>query len=154
MTAPSRTALVTGGAGFIGSHLVEALTRLGDRVVVVDTARGWEIGRGAEFPAERAARVTLDLRTADTRDILRAWAPDVIFHLAGIASVGEKWESGTMISTATARLNPEQSKELSRKIMALIDDAVDKYRTQTGEDVRPVTIRADLFPLPDLGGRS
>jgi DNA-binding transcriptional ArsR family regulator len=76
------------------------------------------------------------------------------FMNAGIASAGEKWESGTMISTATARLTPEQSKELSSKIMALIDDAVDKYRTQTGEDVRPVTIRADLFPLPDLGGQS
>ncbi len=59
-----------------------------------------------------------------------------------------------MISTATARLTPEQSKELSMKIMALIDDAVDTYRNQTGEDVRPVTIRADVFPLPELGGQS
>ena len=64
------------------------------------------------------------------------------------------WQSGTLISTATARLTPEQSKELALKIMALIDDAVDNYRNQTGEDVRPVTIRADLFPLPDLGGQS
>ena len=59
-----------------------------------------------------------------------------------------------MISTATAQLTPEQSKELAHKIMALIDDAVDTYRNQTGENVRPVTIRADLFPLPDLGEQS
>lgn len=72
----------------------------------------------------------------------------------GLSGVGEDWQSGTMISTATARLTPEQSKELSMKIMALIDDAVDTYRNQTGEDVRPVTIRADVFPLPELGGRS
>ena len=38
--------------------------------------------------------------------------------------------------------------------MALIDEAVDNYRNQTGENVRPVTIRADLFPLPDLGEQS
>ena len=38
--------------------------------------------------------------------------------------------------------------------MALIDEAVDNYRNQTGENVRPVTIRADLFPLPQLGGQS
>ena len=72
----------------------------------------------------------------------------------GITSIDERWQSGTLISTASARLTPEQSKELSLKIMALIDDAVDRYRNQTGEDVRPVTIRADLFPLPDLGGQS
>jgi DNA-binding transcriptional ArsR family regulator len=71
----------------------------------------------------------------------------------GIRAAGKEWESGTLISTATARLTPEQSKELSIKIMALIDDAVDTYRNQTGEDVRPVTIRADVFPLPDLEGK-
>jgi len=67
---------------------------------------------------------------------------------------GDAWESGTMISTATARLTPEQSKELGHKIMALIDDAVDNYRNQAGENVRPVTIRADVFPLPELGETS
>jgi hypothetical protein len=59
-----------------------------------------------------------------------------------------------MISTATARLTPEQSTELTRNIMALIDEAVDKYRNQTGDDVRPVTIRADVFPLPELEEQS
>jgi DNA-binding transcriptional ArsR family regulator len=70
------------------------------------------------------------------------------------ASDADAWETGTMISTATAQLTPEQSKELAHKIMALIDDAVDTYRNQTGENVRPVSIRADLFPLPDLGDQS
>ena len=78
---------------------------------------------------------------------------DFVNH--GLGSGDEKpWESGTMISTATARLTPEQSSELAHKIMALIDDAVDTYRNQTGENVRPVSIRADLFPLPDLGEQS
>jgi len=69
----------------------------------------------------------------------------------GIGGEDEMWQEGTLISTATARLTPEQSKELAIKIMALIDEAVDNYRTQTGENVRPVTIRADLFPLPTMG---
>lgn len=76
------------------------------------------------------------------------------FMNAGLAGAGERWQAGTLISTATARLTPEQSAELASKIMALIDDAVDTYRNQTGEDVRPVTIRADVFPLPELGGQS
>lgn len=72
----------------------------------------------------------------------------------GIGGEDEMWQEGTIVSTATARLTPEQSKELTIKIMALIDEAVDNYRDQTGENVRPVTIRADVFPLPDLGGKS
>jgi len=69
----------------------------------------------------------------------------------GIGGEEEMWQEGTLISTATARLNPEQAKELALKIMALIDEAVDNNRNQTGDDVRPVTIRADLFPLPNIG---
>ena len=72
----------------------------------------------------------------------------------GIGTEDEAWQDGTLISTGTARLTAEQSKELTIRIMALIDEAVDKYRNQTGENVRPVTIRADVFPLPDLGGQS
>jgi DNA-binding transcriptional ArsR family regulator len=69
----------------------------------------------------------------------------------GIGGEDEMWQEGTLISTATARLTPQQSKELTIKIMTLIDEAVDNYRNQTGENVRPVTIRADVFPLPTLG---
>jgi DNA-binding transcriptional ArsR family regulator len=72
----------------------------------------------------------------------------------GIGGEEEMWQDGTLISTATAQLTPEQSKELATKIMALIDEAVDNNRNQTGENVRPVTIRADLFPLPTLGDKS
>ncbi|WP_404433122.1 helix-turn-helix domain-containing protein [Microbacterium lacus] len=72
----------------------------------------------------------------------------------GMAGIDPEWQHGTLISTATARLTPEQSKVLSHKIMALIDDAVDTYRNQTGENVRPVSIRADVFPLPELGEKS
>ena len=76
------------------------------------------------------------------------------FSERGLNAEETEWQDGSMISTATARLTPEQSKELTRKIMALIDEAVDNYRNQTGEGVRPVTIRADVFPLPELGDRS
>lgn len=73
---------------------------------------------------------------------------------SGIANRGGTWDDAALISTASARLTPEQSKELAAKVMALIDDTVASYRDQTGDDVRPVTIRADIFPLPDLGSPS
>lgn len=71
----------------------------------------------------------------------------------GLMDGESDWQEGSMISTATARLTPQQSKELSERLMAIIDEYVDKYRFQTGEGVRPVTIRSDVFPLPDLGGK-
>ncbi len=76
------------------------------------------------------------------------------FAERGLVSETERWQEGSLISTASARLTPEQSKELTLRIMAIIDETVDAYRHQTGEDVRPVTIRADVFPLPDLEERS
>lgn len=68
--------------------------------------------------------------------------------------VDEAWRESAMVSTASTRLTPAQSRALSLRIMALIDEAVDEYRDQQGDDVRPVTIRADVFPLPDIGGVS
>ena len=98
-------------------------------------------------PAGRAAtQIVMNEFFQNRHDQLMA------FIHGGLSGSAEQWQDGSMISTATARLTPEQSKELSVKIMALIDDAVDNYRNQTGEDVRPVTIRADVFPLPELGG--
>jgi DNA-binding transcriptional ArsR family regulator len=74
---------------------------------------------------------------------------------SGIIAEGDSpWQEGSLISTATTRLTPDQARELAAKIMALIDESVDAYRDQNGPDVRPVSIRADLFPLPDLGESS
>ncbi len=76
------------------------------------------------------------------------------FVQRGFTGIDAEWQEATLISTGTSRLTPAQSEELGHKIMALIDDAVDNYRNQTGENVRPVSIRADIFPLPDLGEKS
>lgn len=72
------------------------------------------------------------------------------FIASGLGSPEEPWHEASLISTASAFLTAEQTLELSKKIQALIDEAVDTYRDQTGEGVRPVTIRNDLFPLPGL----
>ena len=50
-TSPKRVSLVTGGAGFIGSHLVEYLVRRGDHAIVIDnlaTGRRRNLGRVPE----------------------------------------------------------------------------------------------------------
>lgn len=68
----------------------------------------------------------------------------------GLDQLDEAWRDSSLISTATTSLTPEQARDLTIKIQALVDETVDAYRHQTGDNVRRVSIRADVFPLPDL----
>jgi UDP-glucose 4-epimerase len=77
-------AIVTGGAGFIGSHLVDALLALGDDVVVLDNLSS---GR-PENVGEAARLVQADVREAEAVSGAFAEAqPEVCFHLAAQADV-------------------------------------------------------------------
>lgn len=79
------TYLVTGGAGFIGSHLVHELVRRGEAVRVLDD---FSTGR-AENLAEVGERITVaegDIRDLDTIRGLLAGV-DYVVHLAALSSV-------------------------------------------------------------------
>ena len=74
--------IVTGGAGFIGSHVVDALIARGDEVAVIDSlVHGKEenVASGAELHV-RDIREPLD-------DIFDAVRPEAVFHLAAQADV-------------------------------------------------------------------
>jgi UDP-glucose 4-epimerase len=78
--------LVTGGAGYVGSHLVAALLDRGHRVTVLDNLR---TGHAAAVPSA-ASLVTADLDAADTLDAVLADGPwDAVFHFASLSQVGE-----------------------------------------------------------------
>lgn len=82
-----RRVLVTGGAGFIGAHLVQALVRSGDAVTVVDNLRRGARDRiSALRPRGAVAFIEGDVRDAATmREAARGC--DVIFHLAAQSNV-------------------------------------------------------------------
>jgi UDP-N-acetylglucosamine/UDP-N-acetyl-alpha-D-glucosaminouronate 4-epimerase len=76
--------LVTGGAGFIGSHLAEELLRRGHRVRIVDSLitgkrRNLEVLRGAEFIEGDLAELPIAQRAAD--------GMEYVLHQAAIPSV-------------------------------------------------------------------
>ena len=77
-------AIVTGGAGFIGSHLVDALLAEGTRVAVIDDLSSGDARRiadGADFHH-------LDIVNRDALDaVVDEIAPHAIFHLAAQSSV-------------------------------------------------------------------
>jgi UDP-glucose 4-epimerase len=77
--------LVTGGAGFIGSHLVDALVARGDRVAVLDNM---STGRAENLSAVRE-RIELVKSDLTDREAVRAAVQgvDCVFHQAALASV-------------------------------------------------------------------
>ncbi len=77
---------VTGGAGFLGSHLVESLVARGDSVTVVDDFSTGEIAN-LDACAARVTVCRMNLLSAALRLELASARPDVIFHLAGDALV-------------------------------------------------------------------
>jgi UDP-glucose 4-epimerase len=81
--------LVSGGAGFIGSHLVEALLGRGDTVVVIDD---FSSGTKDNLPAADGLQV-IEFRLGQDfpRDIGES-VVDAVVHLAGLPSVSASWE--------------------------------------------------------------
>jgi UDP-glucose 4-epimerase len=78
--------VVTGGAGFIGSHLVDAYLAAGHEVVVVDSL--WAHGGGKrEFVPERASFVHLDVRDDGIRRLFQEFQPEIVSHHAAQHSV-------------------------------------------------------------------
>ena len=78
--------LVTGGAGYIGSHAVKALAARGERVVVYDN---FSAGHADAVPSATAV-VDGDIHdTSKLRDVLAAHEIDAVMHFAAWLSVGE-----------------------------------------------------------------
>jgi UDP-glucose 4-epimerase len=76
--------LVTGGAGFIGSHVVDRCVEAGHQVAVVD-----DLSSGQRQQVNAAARLhVVDIRSPALHDVFRGEAPEAVVHLAAQASVG------------------------------------------------------------------
>lgn len=95
-TVSQRTILVTGGAGYIGSHTVVALLEAGDRVVVVD-----DLSNSSELALDGVEAITGNRPTFVEADVSDRAALDAVFaahdidgviHFAGLKAVGESVE--------------------------------------------------------------
>jgi len=85
--------LVTGGAGYIGSHTCVELLKAGHEVFVIDN-----LSNGHEAALDRIRLITnceLQFTNADIRDsnaldkIFNTFKPDSVIHFAGLKAIGE-----------------------------------------------------------------
>jgi UDP-glucose 4-epimerase len=87
MTANSRSVLVTGGAGFIGSHLVERLLAEGCRVTVLDNLSTGRLKNLAPVAAEPRLSVE-EVDVSDARRIAPFFrGVEWVFHIAALADI-------------------------------------------------------------------
>ncbi len=141
--------MVTGGAGFIGSHIVEELVRRGESVRILDNL---STGREANLAAVKGK---IDFRHADIRD-LASIRPlfagvDYVIHLAALASVARSMEDP--IETTLVNLNgtlhvflAARAANVKRVVMAATaaaygdDPALPRVETQTPQPLSPYAL--------------
>ena len=80
--------LITGGAGFIGSHLADRLIKNGDKVILIDnlsTGKKENINPKAKF-------YKIDIQSPKISNILKKEKPEILFHLAAQIDVRKSVE--------------------------------------------------------------
>jgi UDP-glucose 4-epimerase len=133
----SELSLVTGGAGFIGSHLVEALTARGIRVRVLDN---FSTGLRANLAAIRPAPEVVEADLADAGAIEKAMAGvSIAYHLGALASVQRSVETPEvtheMCSTGTLNvLNGARKQGVRRVVYAASSSAYGGWSSQDGQN--------------------
>ena len=131
MTGARHVPLVTGAAGFAGSHLLEQLLRSHDQVA------GWT--HSAAPPADHDGRVRWEqvdvLDRAAVRRSVSALQPSAIFHCAGLPQVAESWgNSGRSLKVNALGTHHllEAVLESSRHSRVVVAGSALVYRPSTG----------------------
>ncbi|NWF35558.1 NAD-dependent epimerase/dehydratase family protein [Mariprofundus sp. KV] len=136
--------LVTGGAGFIGSHLAQALVRDGCRVRVLDNLSGGSLDNLAEI-SSAIEFVEGDVRNPEVvRDA--ALGIDGIFHLAALVSVPRSLEypEESFSNNIAGSFNVFEAARLSDNIPVVFASSAAVYGDN---DALPLSEDATLKPL-------
>jgi UDP-glucose 4-epimerase len=146
--------LVSGGAGFIGSNLVDALLERGDEVTVVD-----DLSTGRRENLDQALENGAELVTADIRDaaavaeLARERRPERIFHLAAQIDVRRSvsdpgFDSDINVGGTINMLEAARSSECRRFVFISTGGAI--YGEGEGKEL-PLGEDAAVEPLAPYG---
>jgi len=156
-------ALVTGGAGFIGSNIVDALLDRGDEVAVVD-----DLSTGRAENLDAARRRGIAFHEADIRDAARMHGifgsvrPDIVFHLAAQIDVRKSiedpaWDAsvnvGGTINVLEAGRHSGVARVVNTSTGGAIYGEVEPIPTPENVSPRPMAAitRPDARPRPRRG---
>lgn len=134
------TILVTGGTGFIGSHLVAELVSRGYRTIVVDIEHQSKSFFGVSKLYKKAQVVLADIRDKNEVDsVFKTYKPSVVFHLAAEPIVGTAYNNpyNTLETNIMGTVNIlEASRKYHPKgiIVASSDKAYGKTKKTYTED--------------------
>ena len=128
--------LVTGGAGFIGSHLVDALVERGDSVRVLDSLDPQVHGEGATEPVLIRGHVEsgrVDFVHGDVTDPLSVERAligvDTVFHQAAVSGAGSRRGSGIGVrSSASGGSRPKPTPAAPETHRAVDSEEVTRCR--------------------------
>ena len=148
-------ALVTGGAGFIGSNLVDALVEKGAQVEVIDDL---STGREENLAGATDAGVALhveDIASPAGRipEIVSALGPDVVFHLAAQMDVRRSvddpaFDASVNVTGTIRMLTAAADTGCAKFVFASTGGAI--YGEGSGRTL-PFTEDADLLPIAPYG---
>lgn len=136
----SKNILVTGGAGFIGSHLVNRLIEMGNKVVVVDnlsSGRKKNINREAKF-------YKVDIRSHKLADVLIKKKIEIVFHLAAqpLVEMAYKNPLETIESNVMGTTNLLEICRLNGRLKSIVVVSSDKAYGES--DMLPYTEETPL----------
>jgi UDP-glucose 4-epimerase len=146
--------LVTGGAGFIGSNLVDALLARGDEVTVVDDLSTGRRGNLDSALAAGAELVELDIREGEKLSALAAERrPERIFHLAAQIDVRKSladpaFDAAINVGGTANVLEAARGSECGRVVFISTGGAI--YGEGEGQQL-PLTEEAPIAPMSAYG---
>ena len=152
----ARNVLVTGGAGFVGSHLVDALLERGDRVRVFDNLDPQVHGPERKKPAwldPDAELVLGDMR--DPEAVARSLTGmDVVYHLAAAVGVGQSMyqiadytATNTLGTAHLLQALVDGKKELDRLVVASSMSIYGEGRYRRADGREPTATRRSVEQL-------
>lgn len=128
--------MIFGGAGFVGSHLVDRLLAEGHSVDVVDDLTGGSLANLAEARASQTGSFRfhhLDARSPDLTDLIGRRAPDLLYHLVDVPGGHDRTCLDVLVGSSANLLEAARIHRIGKVVLTV--DALALYGSVLAADL-------------------